>query len=513
MSPSSKIATPQIRITDAVRDVFRHFYGPHLSTWSPWRGALHALYGYPILEKHKKLVRQCTGGRDPGLLPIQGFRTALFLTGRRSGKSRMAATIAAYEALFAGHEKRLAKGEKGLIICVSPTRKQSGVVKSYIRSIFDSEMLRDEIVADTKDGFELRNGLTITIMTGDWRSIRGFSVCAAIIDEICFMGLDEETYVKNDAELIKAIKPALTTTKGKLIAISSPHAKRGYAWEQFQKHFGNNSSNVLVWNCPSKTMNPTLSQTDIDAAYAEDYESARSEFGGEFRSDIGAFVSRELVESLVAPGRTFLMPKRKFRYHAFVDMSGGRSDAAALAIGHREGQIVIIDWLSHVKAEFVPEIVIEDFAAKLKEYNVHSVVGDNYGAEFTSNAFQRRGITYIPSECAKSELMLELLPLMTSNRIELPQNETLIKELSSLERHSGRSGRDIIDHPRNGHDDLANALAGVAYVLTKKQPEAGVMFLEDDFEPESRSDLAFLNALRRRQVSSTSFPWGHKASF
>jgi len=33
-----------------------------------------------------------------------------------------------------------------------------------------------------------------------------------------------------------------------------------------------------------------------------------------------------------------------------------------------------------------------------------------------------------------------------------------------LERRTGRSGRDLIDHPPGGHDDLANAVAGLVTV-------------------------------------------------
>jgi hypothetical protein len=61
-------------------------------------------------------------------MPSDGFRTALFLTGRRSGKSRIAAVVAAYEAVLAGLESRLDKGERGIVPVVSPTRRQSAIV-------------------------------------------------------------------------------------------------------------------------------------------------------------------------------------------------------------------------------------------------------------------------------------------------------------------------------------------------------------------------------------------------
>jgi hypothetical protein len=58
--------------------------------------------------------------------------------------------------------------------------------------------------------------------------------------------------------------------------------------------------------------------------------------------------------------------------------------------------------------------------------------------------------------------------MLNSGTAALLQNDRLRRQLLSLERRTGR-GRDIIDHPRNQHDDVANAAAG-ALVLAKLEP-------------------------------------------
>ena len=50
--------------------------------------------------------------------------------------------------------------------------------------------------------------------------------------------------------------------------------------------------------------------------------------------------------------------------------------------------------------------------------------------------------------------------------IELVDQPRLISQIASLERRTARGGRDSIDHPPNGHDDLANVVAGVASMFT-----------------------------------------------
>ena len=381
-----------MNIIKAIKDknLFRRFIGNELDSWRNWLIALRALYGIKIKPTPyvTDLVHLCTG-RDIDLLPADGFDAALFLTGRRSGKSKIAAIIGAFEAALSGREKLLAKGEMGLVAIIAPTKKQARIIKSYLRAIFDTtDLLKAEIVNETQEGFLLSNGVLIEILVGDWRSVRGYTLLAAIVDEVCFFGLDEESRVRSDTELVRAIQPSLATTNGRLICISSPYAKKGWAFSQYQKHFGNDSSSVLVWNCPSRTMNPTLSQKKVDEAMAEDLASAKSEYLGEFRDDIGIFLPREIIESVVIRGRKELLPKSGIQYFAFADISGGRSDDAALGIGHQnEKKTVVIDFLKRYRPPHSPYAVIQSMSEELRRFGLRQCKGDNYSAEFVAQAF------------------------------------------------------------------------------------------------------------------------------
>jgi hypothetical protein len=461
-------------IIEAIKDenLFRPFLGDKLFTWLNWFGALRVLYGLEVPQARRECVRLCTG-RDYDGLPRDGFDTALFLTGRRSGKSRIAAIIGAYEAALAGHERKLSKGEKGIVAVCAPSKSQGRIVKSYLRSIFETEMLHAEVSEETRDGFELKNGTRIEILAGDWRTIRGFTLIAAVIDETCFFGYDAESKIKSDTELIRAIKPSLVTVGGKLICISSPYAKKGWCFGTHKKNFGNNVGKVLVWNCPSRVMNPSLKQSVVDEALAEDLQSAKSEYLGEFRDDVGEFLPRSVIENLVVPGRTEILPEPKLRYFAFADLSGGRGDDAAFAIAHRVKRMVVVDLLKRYRPPFNPHEIVRLMAEQLKRYAVRRVTGDNYAAEFVARAFESSGIRYVRSEKPKSQLYIELLPRLCSGEIELLDVEALVIQLAALERRTRSGGRDIVDHPPGGHDDLANVVAGVADISTVKVTHIG----------------------------------------
>src|SRR5215467_16100392 len=61
-----------------------------------------------------------------------------------------------------------------------------------------------------------------------------------------------------------------------------------------------------------------------------------------------------------------------------------------------------------------------------------------------------------------SDLYRDLLPVINSRKIDLLDHSRLIGQLCSLERRTSRGGRDSIDHAPGAHDDLPNAVAGLA---------------------------------------------------
>lgn len=465
-----------MNITQAIKDdnLLCPFFG-NLDTWRTWLTALRAVYGLPITATvGKRLVTQCTG-RTVDTLPRAGFDTALFLTGRRSGKSRIAATIAAYEAVLAGHQGKLAKGERGVVPVVAPTKAQGRIVRDYTRAIFETALFKHELRKETNEGFMLNCGTRIEILAGDFRTVRGYTLLAAVVDEACFFGYEQESKM-NDTELVRAIKPSLATVGGKLICISSPYARKGWCYQQHKRHHGNPLGRTLVWNCPSRTMNPTLPQSIVDAAIAEDMQAAKSEYLGEFRDDVADFINREVVEALVAKGCTERLPRLDVEYVGFADLSGGRGDDAALAIAHRRGRCVVVDYARRWRPPFNPHAVVGEMAEELKRYEITRVTGDNYAAEFVARAFEGNGIRYAKADRPKSMLYTELLPRLCSGEIELPDNDILVSQLASLERRTRAGGRDIIDHPPGGHDDLANVVAGAATVAATERRRVGAFW-------------------------------------
>jgi hypothetical protein len=247
-----------------------------------------------------------------------------------------------------------------------------------------------------------------------------------------------------------------------------------------QDHHGKDTSDVLIWQAETRVMNPTISEELIARDMNLDPEAARSEWLAEFRSDLETFIDAAALENVVIQNRFELPPRLasnlNLRYQAFVDPSGGRKDSAALAISHKEKDTVVIDLARRWPSPHNPKIVTEEMSEILENYGIRRVTGDRYAGAWPEQEFKKHHIRYETSPRNKSELYLDFLPLIMGGQIELLDNKTLLNELRSLERRTRSAGRDLIDHPPRGHDDLANAVAGVAVSLGKAKKIAGPVF-------------------------------------
>jgi len=63
------------------------------------------------------------------------------------------------------------------------------------------------------------------------------------------------------------------------------------------------------------------------------------------------------------------------------------------------------------------------------------------------------------------------LPILNSGRAQLLDIPRLASQFTGLERRTSRAGRDQIDHPPGGHDDVANAAAGALLMADARKPQ------------------------------------------
>jgi hypothetical protein len=449
--------SPAITIDKALRDP--NLLGAALGTsptWDTWIAILRAAYGLPLSDSERVAFDAVAGGREP---PKGRVRELWCIIGRRSGKSRIAAALASFIAAFNEHQDKLSPGEVGTILVLAASRVQAASVFNYIRAFFESSKILSQLIETvTADEIRLHGNIAVGVHTNSHKTVRGRTLLACVFDEVGFWR--DETTSLPDVETYRAVLPALATTKGMLIGISSPYAQRGLLYTKHRDAYGKEDANVLVVQAATKILNPTIDQTVIDQAHIDDPEAAAAEWDAHFRGDLSTFVDRAVVERCVDLGVRERPYERAYRYVAFCDPSGGAHDSMTMGVAHREGDLALLDCVREVQPPFAPADVVSEFCRVLHTYKITSVTGDRYAGAWVADAFRKEGIRYIASERNRSEIYLDALPGLMGARYSLLDNIRLVSQISQLERRTTRTGRDSINHMAGASDDLCNAALG-----------------------------------------------------
>ena len=249
----------------------------------------------------------------------------------------------------------LSPGERAHVVIIAADRRQAQSIFRYLKAFLTIPLFGDLIERETQEVLDLRNMVSVEVMTANFKTVRGRTVVAALLDELAFWPTDEEL-ANPDSEIIGALRPAMSTVPGAMmLKASSPHAKKGVLYEDYKKNYGRDSS-LLVWQADTRTMNPTVPQSFIDAETEKDPELAAAEYGAQFRDDLSSFIPREVVERAVALGRHELQPQHGVTYVGFVDAAGGTGgDSFTAAIAHKDGNgKSVLDLVLEYRSPFSP---------------------------------------------------------------------------------------------------------------------------------------------------------------
>jgi hypothetical protein len=473
-APTRKAVVAVAPVVTALPSIITAMNDPQLfqpffpgESWNGWRTILKGSDGLPMSADEVEFFKSISGGREP---PLGRMRELWLIAGRRAGKDSVASMLATFAAATFNQPHLLRPGERGLVACMAVDRQQARIVLGYIKSFFqDIPLLAAMVVGEMRaEGFSLNNGIDIEVMANSFRAVRGRPILLGILDELAYWR--DENSARPDEEFYRAIEPGLITLASagsRIIAISSPYRKTGLLYKNFKDSFGRKDADVLVIQAPTRVLNPTIPQEFVDRAIAKDAASAAAEYMAEFRDDIGSWIGRDVIENAVERGVTVRPPHAMWEYRAFTDPSGGRVDSFTATIAHAaDGGLAILDCLLEVKPPFNPMEAVGQVAAMLQSYGLTEVVGDRYAAEWVVGAFATYGISYMPSERDRSAIYSDALPLFTSGRAVILDNEKLIAQFAGLERKTSTMGRDRIDHGPGQHDDLANSAAGALVAVS-----------------------------------------------
>lgn len=141
-----------------------------------------------------------------------GASRLLLCCTRQWGKSTTAAALAALRAMTV---------DGALVLCVSPTLRQSGEFTGKVKGFLDRS---GERVEGGKLSLRLGNGSRVVALPQNEANVRGFSAPSLIV-------VDEAARV-NDT-LYHAMRPMLAVGRGDLALLSTPFGERGFFWKEW----------------------------------------------------------------------------------------------------------------------------------------------------------------------------------------------------------------------------------------------------------------------------------------
>lgn len=463
---------PEINIIDAIRSprLIRDEISPAQET------LLRSLYGLELDDSQLETFRRAT---DRSEYVPREYREADAICGRRSGKSsKISANVAVFEAALRRHPQ-LARGERAHVVVLAPTQAQAKVTLGYIRARFeDSPLLKKMIEGERSDEIELSNRATIGVWSCNFRSVRGLSIACCIAEELAFWR--DDSGANPAEEVLAAVRPAMATFQGgKLLKVSSPWAKSGILWTDYQRRL--ERAEPLVWRLPSWEMNPTgLDPNFLAAEMERDPARYAVEYGAQFAESASALLAPELVDACVVRGQVDVLPQAGI-FPVFALDAAFKSDAFAFAGAFRttdERVCVALcrSWKPSKNRPVQLAEVLAEIVSVMRAWRVTRVYGDQVASEPIRQALAKEGIMFEEIKTLgrrAAGIYQTLRALVGQKQLEIPDDAELVSQLKKLEHIVMPGGGERVE-AASGHDDKAVAVATAvhqAVAATKLQRE------------------------------------------
>jgi hypothetical protein len=157
-------------------------------------------------------------------------------------------------------------------------------------------------------------------------------------------------------------------------------------------------------------------------------------------------------------------------YYIHIDLAL-RRDAAGFAMGHQEGDEIIIDFMLRIQAPPNGEILFSDIREMIYDldkrcrFHIAYISFDGWQSIDSIQILNQKGYNCETLSVDKDTAAYDTLKeKMQEGKLKTYRYEPFIQEIRRLELVEGKK----IDHPPKGSKDVADAVAGVVYNIVDK---------------------------------------------
>ncbi len=405
----------------------------------------------------------------------------VLIAGVRGGKSWLASCAAIHASLTADLSQ-LQSHELPRFPIIAPTVDAARATFTILCGILqaspvlcrfiEGEPTSDTAVICRPDGRRVE--VVVVAAARGGLSVRNRWLVGFVLEEVAQFGTEGTGAVVNAEDILKAARTRLLPgCQGWLI--SSPFGPVGLLYELYKKHFGK-PGRTLVVHAPTRALNPSFPQSQIDEIAAEDPDTAAREYGAEWVDADSAYLGAALVDPAVRtsplyrPGRAFAAgmdpATRGNHWTLAVAWSEPLQKSPALDDGEQQRKRVIVggvwSWAGSKSKPLSPRDTLAEVAATLKPYGVQRIHVDGWSFDAMADHARAVGLSLVEHPAVDRDVPYQRLKALLGNGdLELPPDPVLRNDLLALRQRATSSGVKIhLPHTSNGrHCDFAPSVA------------------------------------------------------
>ena len=346
--------------------------------------------------------------------------------------------------------------------------------------------------------------LKVTFRSCVAKGLRGAGNICVILDEVAHF---TESGQSGAEEVYNAVVPSTSAysakdpnnptvpigeVEGRVILISSPLGKQGLFYNLFQIGMGGGAAadNILAVQAPTWEVNPTVPAQEFEKHYLKNAAVFFTEYGGEFTDRTRGWITDEqdllsCVDPQLKPQRS--APARKPHFMG-IDL-GLVGDGTAIAIGHLEGEEIVVDLVAQIKAgegiyQDKERLEFDDVADWVLEYTKKFYITEGMFDQWAGIPFQqaleKRGLKNLTSHNMTKQLSSQMyqnfkdmmwdqkLKLYNRPNYETEGHEPYIQELLELQQTVHGKHLITVEAPqtKGKHDDMSDALVRMTWLAS-----------------------------------------------
>ena len=315
-----------------------------------------------------------------------------------------------------------------------------------------------DLIKETQETIGLSNGSRIISLPNNPSTVRGFRAHAVYIDE--------SAHFLKDRDMFRAIQPSISRG-GQLTLISTPRGRANIFYEKWMDDPEYSHHRVDYSQCPDPKYQKFVKK-QRRTMYDMDF---RQEFTCDFMADEMAMFPMEMIEPCIESGlRNQDYTESQNPFFMGVDFAKKVDSTVITVVETLQDKSIVVRFIRELKNmpyeasdPMAPSQMLE-ITKLFKTFRIQRIKIDSTGVGIKLEEDLTRkfgslveGIRFGVIE--KEALITNLRIAFEKQGLQIPDNETLISQLLSLEKHTTPSGLPRYKHVSGKHDDYVWSLA------------------------------------------------------